>query len=181
MALLTLTQQNNIKPLSPNWCKAPKVAGGKTNFEQLQEEVENKELRKLLGAALLYDIQQNPIDAKYVNLLDGDTYQDCDGNTIEFQGIRFQLSYMNYSKYVGVSNLADTFTGFQVQNRNETTAASDGAKIREQLDAREIALQDFELMEGYLNENDDIYTLWKCTNTKRIYNPKLTTFRKTYN
>jgi hypothetical protein len=181
MALLTITQQNSIKPISPNWADFVKVGSGKKNFEQLQEEVENKEMRKLLGPAFLYDIQQNPTDAKYVNLLDGDTYTDCNGNTVEFQGIRFQLGFMNYSKYVGISNLADTFTGMVTQNRTETTPASEGAVKREQLDAREIALQDFELMEGYLNENDDIYTLWKCTNKKRIYTPKLTTFRKTYN
>jgi hypothetical protein len=181
MSLLTVQQQNNIKPLSPNWINNRKAAGGKTNFEQLQEEVENKELRKLLGPALLYDIQQNPTDAKYVLLLDGDTYEDCNGNTVSFEGIRFQLSYMNYSKYVGISNIADTFTGMVVQNRAETTAVSEGGIKREQLDAREIALQDFELMEGYLNENDDTYTLWNCTNTKRVYTPKLTTFRKTYN
>jgi hypothetical protein len=181
MALLTLSQQNNDKPISPNWANQIKVIGGKTNFAQLQEEVENKELRKLLGPALLLDIQTNPGTAANTILLDGTTFQDCDGNNVKFEGIRFQLSFMNYSKYVGISDIADTFTGMQIQNRAETTPISDGAKLREKLDAREIALQDFEIMKLYLNDNTSTYPLWNCTNTKRIYNPKLTTIRKTYN
>jgi len=181
MALLTLTQQNSIKPLNPNWCAERKINGGKTNFEQLQSEVENKELRGLLGNALLYDIQQNPETTLNTKLLNGTTFEDCDGNTIEFEGIRFQLAYMNYSKYTGISKIADTFTGMMVQNRTETSQISEGAVKREQIDAREIALQDFELMKQYLNENHTDYPLWQCSDTKRIFTPKLTTFRKTYN
>lgn len=181
MALLTLTQQNNVKPISTNWANQRKATGGKTNFSQLQEEVENKELKGLLGPAFLLDIQANPTTSANLLLLDGTTFEDCDGNDIKFEGIRFQLSYMNYSKYVGISSIADTFTGMMQQNRTETTPISEGAVKREKQDAREIALQDFEIMKLYLNDNEDTYLLWKCTNTKKIYTPKLMTIRKTYN
>lgn len=181
MALLTLIQQNNIKPLSSNWCNTAKITGGKTNFELLQEEVENKELRILLGPALLLNIQLNPTDTNYLKLLDGETFEDCDGNDIKFEGIRYQLSYMNYSKYIGISHQADTFTGMVQQARPETTPISEGSIKRDKQDAREIALQDFEIMKQYLNDNDDIFTLWECGTTKQIYTPKLTTIRKTYN
>jgi hypothetical protein len=181
MGLLTLTEQNNNKPLSSNWCNQRKITGGKTNFEQLQEEVEVKELRKLLGNAFLYDIQQNPTTPENQKLLNGTDFTDSEGNTIEFKGIKFQLSYMNYSKYIGISANADTFTGMQYQNRTETTKADPGIIKIEQLDAREIALYDFEVMEKFLNENDTDYPLWECTNKTRVYTPKMTTFRKTYN
>lgn len=181
MALLTLTQQNNFKPISSNWSNQNKTTGGKSNFEQLQYEVENKELKKLLSPAFLLDIQTNPTTAANLLLLNGTTFEDCNGNDIQFEGIRFQLAYMNYSKYVGISSNADTFTGMVRQNRAETTPISEGSLKREQLDAREIALQDFEIMKLFLNENYADYPLWLFSSTKRIYTPKLTTFRKTYN
>jgi len=181
MALLTLLQQNNNKPVSPNWANAVKTTGGKSNFTQLQEEIENNELRDLLGPAFLLGIQTNPTDANNVLLLDGATFKDCNDNDIKFEGIRFQLSFMNYSKYVVISSNKDTFTGMIKQNRTETTFIDRGAIKAEQQGAREIALKDFEIMKLYLNANTDLYPLWKCTITKKIYTPKLTTLRKTFN
>jgi hypothetical protein len=179
MALLTLSQQNEIKPISQNWANSSKEVGGTTNFEQLQKEVENLELRKLLGNALLYDIQQNPTDANNVLLLDGTTFEDCNGDTIDFQGIRFQLAYMNYSKYIRVSKLSDTYTGFVNKTRNESTDLDVGELKNEQQNNREIALSDFEIMKKYLDDNKDTYELWECANTKKVYTPRIKTVRKT--
>jgi hypothetical protein len=180
MALLTLVQQQANKFISENWANTVKVVGGVTQFEQLQIEVEDQDLKKLLGPALLYDIQQNPTDPKYINLLDGLAFQDCNDNTVEFKGIRYQLSFMNYGEYVPISGHADTFTGMVRQNRTETTPLSEGAIKREQSRAREIALTDFEVMKTYLNDNTDTYPLWNCTNKKKLYTPKLFTVRKTF-
>ena len=44
MALLTISEQQGIKPISPNWASFIKITGGRNNFVQLQEEVEEKEL-----------------------------------------------------------------------------------------------------------------------------------------
>ena len=181
MALLTLVQQQANKFISENWANSIKVVGGTTNFEQLQKEVEDQDLRKLLGAAFLYDIQQNPTDAKYISLLDGDIFQDCNDNTVQFKGIRYQLSFMNYGDYVSISSHADTFTGMVQQNRTETTPLSEGAIKREQGRAREIAMTDFNVMKIFLNDNPDTYPLWNCTSKKTIYAPRLTTIRKTFN
>ena len=181
MALLTLTQQNNVKSISPNWANKVKITGGETNFVTLQREVENKELKQLLGPAFLLDIQLNPTGVGNVLLLDGETFEDPEGNDIKFEGIRFQLAYMNYSKYVRISPNADTYTGMVRQNRSETTFLSEGATKGEQQDARELALQDFEVMKIYLNDNTDLYPLWKCARSKKIYTPRLTTIRKTFN
>jgi hypothetical protein len=181
MALLTITQQNSIKPISPNWANKVLITGGVSNFVQLQKEVENKEFKKLLGPAFLLDIQTNPATPANVILLEGTTFEDCDDNDIEFEGIEFQLAYMNYSKYVRISPIAHTFTGLQRQNRPETAPISEGGIKGEQHDARGIALQDFEIMKLYLNDNTDIYPLWKNGRTKKIYTPKLMTIRKTFN
>jgi hypothetical protein len=179
MALITLAEQNLIKPISQNWAIRGKETGGVTNFDQLATEVENLELRKLLGNALLYDIQQNPAEVRNDILLNGTTFEDCNGDTIEFKGIKFQLSYMNYSKYIRISKLSDTYTGFVKKTRPQSEDLEIGELKNEQKDAQEIALSDFEIMKQYLNDNDDVYTLWNCANTRKIYTPKIITVRKT--
>lgn len=181
MALITLSQQNNIKAISQTWANKFKVQGGKTNFEQLLEEVENTELSNMLGSALLYDVQQNPTDANYLLLLNGTTFEDCNGNTIKFFGIRHQLAYMVYVRYLEESGVTDTFTGVVQKNRNETEPVSVGKLKNIQQRHKDIIFKDFNTMKIYLNDNTDIYTLWDCSETKKIYRPKIMSIRKTYN
>ena len=179
MGLLTLMQQQTIKPISPNWAVKAKVTGGVDNFTQLEIEVEQNEMSKLLGMALLLDIQNNSTDAKYVDLLDGKTFKNCLDQTVKFYGIRYQIAYMNFSEYIPTSQIADTFTGMVQKNRNETQPISQGAVKQQQARVREIALTDFEVMKVFLNENSDTYPLWNNGKTKKIYTPKFITLKKT--
>ena len=179
MGLLTLIQQQTIKPISANWANQAKVNGGVSNFVQLEIEVEQNEMSKLLGMALLLDIQTNPTDAKYVDLLDGKTFENCLDQTVKFYGIRYQIAYMNFSEYIPTSQIADTFTGMVQKNRNETQPISQGTIKQQQARVREIALTDFEVMKVFLNENTDIYPLWNNGKTKKIYKPNFTTVKKT--
>lgn len=177
MALITLAQQNLIKPISQNWANTVKVSGGVTNFVQLQTEIENGDLKDLLGASFLLDIQKTPLS--YTDLLDGLEYTNCNDDLVKFEGIRYQLAYMIYSEYIRVSGIQDTFIGMARKQRDESTDLSEPDKRNEQNRTRKMALRDFELMKEYLNENDDSYPLWECTNRKKIYTPKFTTIRKT--
>lgn len=178
MALLTLSQQQQIKSIRTNWANERKAQVNGTNFEQLQKEVEENELLKLLGNAFLLDVQTNPTNPDYIILLDGATFEDCNGNTTRFRGIRYQLGYLNYAQYLLESGLTDSYTGFVQKNRQETQNAPQGALKNQQQRFREFALNDFELMKDYLNQNSATYPLWNCTN-KKIFSPKITTIRKT--
>lgn len=179
MGLLTLEQQQAIKPISSNWANQAKVTGGVDNFTQLELEAEQNELSKLLGMALLLDIQTNPTNAEYIDLLDGKTFENRFEQTVKFQGIRYQIAYMNFSEYIPTSQIADTFSGMVQKNRNETQPISQGTIKQQQARVREIALTDFELMKVFLNENTDIYTLWNNGKTKKIYKPTFVTLKKT--
>ena len=179
MGLLTLIQQQAIKPISPNWAVQSKATGGVDNFTQLEIEVEQNEMSKLLGPALLLDIQATPTDDKYVDLLDGKTFQNCLDQTVQFHGIRYQIAYMNYSEYIPTSQIADTFSGMVQKNRQETQPISQGTIKQQQARVREIALTDFEVMKVFLNENSTTYPLWNCGKTKKIYKPKFTPIKKT--
>lgn len=181
MALLTLTQQQQFKPISANWANTAKINGGVTNFEQLQTEVEETDLAKWLGDAFLLDIQSNPTEQKYIDLLDGKTFKDCDGNNINFKGIRFQLAYMNFARYPDETAMKDTYSGMVRKQRDESRDAGVGDIKKQKNRAEEIATRDFEKMKIYLNDNTDTYTLWNCTTPKRFYKPTITTIRKTAN
>ncbi len=179
MALLTLAQQQAIKPISSNWANYIKITGGITNFEQLQKEVEEKEFRILLGIAFTQDIQNNPLTTSNAKLLDGGTYVNSCSETITFKGLRFVLAFMNWSKYVGESFVSDTFTGMVKKNREESESLSSGDIKRLQLDAREIALQEWEIIKDFLCLNSNDYPLWKYGKTQKVYAPKFYGVKRT--
>ena len=172
MALLTLAQQNSIKAISQNWASSTKVTGGINNFDQLEAEVEEKELKILLGLALLQDVQTNPTVGSNPDLLDGASFKDCAGNTVTHKGLRYVIAYLNWEKYVGESFVSDTYTGMVKKNRDEAQSLSSGDIKRLQQSSREIALQEFELIKDYLNQNTTDFPLWISSKSKSPYVPK---------
>ena len=180
--LLTLAQQQAIKPISPNWAAITKFQGGATTFEQLQGEVEELELKKLLGAAFLQAVQAAPTQTAPINysiLVSGGSYVNSYDETIIFKGLRYILAYMNFSKYIGESYIADTFSGMVRKRREETEGLSIGEIKMLQTDAREIAMQEWELIKDYLTLSSSAYPLWKCARTSKVYRPKFTGVKKT--
>jgi hypothetical protein len=179
-AILTLTQQQEIKPISPNWAAAGKTSTGVTNYDQLEQEIEEDKLRKLLGNGLLQDLQDNPTDANNVILLDGGTFEDSQGTDIKFKGIRYVTAYLVFVDYVAESDVSDTFGGMVTKNRQESTALTSGKTKTLQSKFKDIALTQWELVEAYLNKNKDLFPLWKCAGTTRPYRtPRITGIKRT--
>ena len=170
MPLLTYSQQQTIKKISAN---------NQQKYDPLATDVEEKDLKKLLGVALLQDLQKSPNAANNVLLLDGDSFVDCNGNTVDQKGVRWMTAYLNFSAYLGNSFVNDTFTGFVQKTRQDAEILSEGAIKRLQLENRQIALTEWELIEAYLNENKDNFPLWVCTDSKKPFTPKFIGIRKT--
>jgi hypothetical protein len=177
--LLTITQQQQIKPISPNWATASKNQTGVTNYEQLAAEVEESKLRKLVGNALLQDLQTNPTAAANITLLNGSTFTGCDGEAITFKGLRFVLAYLNWHSYVSQSFVSDTFTGLVQKNRTESERITSGDIKRLQVDAEDIAMVQWQLCESFLNQNKSTYPKWKGETNARPFTPRITGIRKT--
>ena len=167
MALINFDYQQRTKKISDN---------NQSRHPQLVDEVENSELRKLLGDAFLYDIQIN--SSNYTDLLNGVEFYYC-GSKLKHRGLKFVLAYLVYAKYIGESFVQDTFSGFVQKNRQESETISDGTTKRLMQENRDIALSEFKLIEKYLNENSDIYTFWEGATTKKMFTPKFHTIRKT--
>jgi hypothetical protein len=168
--LLTINQQQAIKKISSN---------NEAKYTQIATEVENKELRDLLGTALLQSLQAAPTQADNAKLLNGDTFTDCNDNTITHRGLRFVLAYLNYVRYIGESFINDTFTGFVQKTRPDSEIISEGSIKRLQQENKEIALSEWALIKEYLITNSATFTLYNQNNTKQLYRPKFTTVRKT--
>ena len=167
MALINFDYQQRTKKISDN---------NQSRHPQLVDEVENSDLRKLLGDAFLYDIQIN--SSNYTDLLTGVEFYCC-GSKLKHRGLKFVLAYLVYAKYIGESFVQDTFSGFVQKNRQESETISDGTTKRLMQENRDIALSEFKIIEKYLNENSSTYTLWEGATTKKMFTPKFHTIRKT--
>jgi len=152
--LLSLENQNKIKPIVLNWANQKKVVDGLTNYEQLASEVESKELVSLLGYEFLQDLQANRTEPKNKILLEGGTFD----NGVTFKGLNFVIAYFNYARFVGVSPFSESFTGVVKKNREESQSLANGEVKRLQTDARDIAMMEWELIKRYLNCSD--YPYW---------------------
>lgn len=177
--ILQITEQQQIKVISPNWANAVKVTGGVKNYDQLTSEVESCELVKLLGLPLLQAIQSDPEIESFGIVLTGGEYVDCNGNTIKFKGLKFIIAYLNYSKYIGESFVSDTYGGMVRKNTDESTPLSSGDIKRLQSSAREIAMMEWELLKEYLTINKESYPIWSCFATKKVYLPKIYGVKRT--
>ncbi|MGL6120215.1 MAG: hypothetical protein ACRC0V_06865 [Fusobacteriaceae bacterium] len=174
--LLSFDNQILIKPISLN---------NQQRYASIANEVENFQLRDLLGAAFLYDIQKKaveiPVPIEIKTLLEGGEFTDCTNNLVKFRGLYFVLAYLNYEKYIGSSSYFDTFSGMVTKTRPEGENMTEGAINRLQSEAHTIAISEFELCKQFLNENYLSYPLWNCVKSKRIGVPKFTTLKKTIN
>jgi hypothetical protein len=168
--LLTYSQQQAIKKISEN---------NEAKYNQLASEVEETELRSLLGVALLQNLQTNPTESANVILLDGGSYENYLGQTITFKGLRYVLAYLNYSKYIGQSFVNDTYTGFTRKNHPDADAISEGTIKRLQGENRAIAMSEWELIHEFLRLNSDDYSLWIYFKSKKPFTPRISGVRKT--
>ena len=169
--ILTFAQQQQIKAISVN---------NEAKYAILEQETEDLELTKLLGLAFKQDVQNNPATAANVKLIEGTSFVNCDGETVSHRGLRYVLAYMVYSRYIDTSEVADTFTGFKTQTRQEATALQEGTKKRLRQSNRDLATTEFNIIREYLDENYTDYPLWKCATSKKVYAPRIYGVRKTH-
>lgn len=169
-SILTLAQQQSNKPISEK---------NAAKFNQLREETIRKDLTDLLGAAFIDAIVANPTENRFVNLLDAKEYEDYNGYTRRHLGLRFVLSYFLYARYIGMSDVSDTYTGLVRKNRTESESLSDGRVKMLQNDARDIALTQFNSIKEYMTENISEYPEWHCDTNRNTFKPQVTTLRKT--
>lgn len=169
--ILTYSQQQAIKKISANNAQ---------KYNQIAGEIEEHDLKQLLGVALLQDIQTNPTSTYNAKLLAGDSFVNVHSQTITHKGLKYVIAYLNYAKYVGESFVNDTFTGFVTKTRPDSELLSEGNLKRLITQNREIALTEFDLIRQYLDCNCVNFPLWVKSATSKPYIPKFTSIIKTH-
>lgn len=168
--LLTFSQQIAIKKLSSN---------NQSRFDEMCREVEQTDLKDLLGLALLQDLQANPTSTNNALLLNGTTFLNQFNQTVSHKGLRYVLAYLIHSRYIGESFISDTFTGMVRKSQENSEPLTEGAIKRLQSVSKEIALSEFELIKQYLNLNFTLFPLWIYVLSTKPHTPKFGSITKT--
>ena len=83
-------------------------------------EYQERILRDLLGDPLYINWSENPTDAKYTSLRDGETYTYTDGKKYIYTGLKKMLVYFIWSLYKPDAETKDTITG-ESNSENENS------------------------------------------------------------
>jgi len=149
-------------------------------FDDLAREVEDRDMAKMLGVALLQDLQDNQSTLVNIALLDGCSFTNYQGVTIRHKGIRFVESYLIYADYVKQVSLKDTQTGFVKKKTDQSEPITEGDTRRLVDSAVEIANTQWAIVKDFLNAKSVDYPLWNCANSvnstrrSKIYGVKKT-------
>lgn len=105
------------------------------NLNGFIDKYEYQYLRKILGDDLLTkffaDLSgSTPQHPKFLALLNGETYLDCDGKYVIYEGLKEALKYFIWVEFVRKSNYKNTISGSVTgQNENSNVLVSDQVSI----------------------------------------------------
>lgn len=151
--LISLSDFAGVRDLSSN----VEEAELNTYIRQAQDA----DLKPLLGEALYWDFTDNAGDAKYLLLLNGDQYEDGQGNDINYEGVKPMLIHYSYARYVQFANIKTTKSGFMNKENDYSEQISEKAKASMIAQAREMAKVYENGVFKYLVEKaTDNYPLW---------------------
>lgn len=152
MAILwTYTEQQTIKPMSPNFPKE-----GPEGFEKMAEEVQVQDLQELLGFEFYQDMIQNPTSTANAALLDGGDYV-YNSTTYTFAGLKYVLAYFLFARYVKKNYIKDTYSGLAKKNYEDSRPVTKGENKNYHTDFRKIAFQYWKECELFIAANPSDY------------------------
>jgi hypothetical protein len=152
MTLLTLERIRQTRGISRTF--------ESTRFDSFEKEARKTHLKQVIGASLYTDLINNPTDAKYVTLLNGEDYVK-DKKTIEFSGV---LEYLAYAWLFINATEGDDFqsnigtVNFNQQNQFTQRPGSKSRTFSKYQDA--MIIYKNEIID-YLREKKSIYPLWE--------------------
>ena len=141
--LWTWSEQQEIRPIDENNAHL---------FEQIQSEVQNHDLQKLLGFEFFNELLNNIGD--YDTLLSGGTYTYI-GSDYTFQGLKYVCAYLFYARYARDSRVNDTFTGFVTHTADGMQPLSSNEIMQLENRYKEIATTELEACLHYLKSTEE--------------------------
>lgn len=121
------------------------------------------DLKRELGAAL-YKAFIDGVGAStaiYVTLLNGESYTNSCGDSVDYPGIKPALCWFAYVRYLEDHSTVSTARGVVLPTSEQSQPASDKAITRKIAQAREAASHYMDEVHTYLCEKEATYTLYK--------------------
>jgi len=141
--LWTFADQQETKPIDEN---------NEHLFDQFQDEVQNHDLKKLIGFEFFNELFQNIDD--YTLLIDGGEYT-VDDTTYSFRGLKYVCAYLFFARYVRESRIKDTFTGFVTHTADNMQALSSNEIVNLENRYKEIATTEWDACLHYLKSTEE--------------------------
>lgn len=124
-------------------------------------------LIKALGYTLYNELDTNPTEQRFIDLVEGGTYVNRHGYTEQYKGLKYTLATVNYSmiaNYVYWCYLRDGAiqlgtTGTAITHTENATRVSPLAK---QTIAWNTMVDQVRALDGYLHANMTTYAEWNC-------------------
>lgn len=147
-----------------------------SQFETLGRQIEDDILRDLLDDKLYneliadLDVSGNPVTGKYIDLVDGKTYERPSGKEIIYEGLKRMLRYFVYEGYLDLQWSSNVNTG-QVTNVNENSLKvnrADLRKVRSRIQKKAVNL--YNKAKVYLDDENETY--FTGENDYSFWNPK---------
>lgn len=126
-------------------------------FAAFGQEAEEVHLRLFLGDALFLDLKNNPTDAKYATLLDGEDYQ-LNGELVKFFGLKKFLAYAwLFINAVEGDDFQSNVGTIGFNQERLVYPKSKSHTLKKYQDSMNIYRNN---AVDYLNENSATYSLW---------------------
>lgn len=150
MLLLTIEEQQQIKPISDN---------SSVKFNQIMEETQMIDLQDLLGIRLYNDLILNISDIKYNYLLNGVDWE-YDNQVIRMHGLKYVLAFLFYANYTKFGDIHDTYSGHMLHSIDQAEPVTDQRRNALVTRIKQIAFGYWSEVKVFLNNNSINYPYW---------------------
>lgn len=127
------------------------------------QEAQQHDIRPVLNACgkdFFYYITQNQQNTAINKLLEGGTYTDSDGDTIDFKGLKPAIVYYAYARFLSNQQVNVTRHGITAKTSQYSEPISGNTITRLIEEARSNAYAYMQEVEKFLCENETDYPLW---------------------
>lgn len=128
------------------------------------------DIEPILGKAFYYELYNglasSPVDAKYTNVVDGTSYTDRNGYTVEFWGLKPVIAYFAIARLRSEAESFITRSGSKTKTRDQSERTGYKAIESQANDDRSKAVKYQDDLLVYLDLNRSTYPNWD------LYSPK---------
>ena len=145
------------------------------SFESLGRQIEDDILLDLLNAPLLndlmadLDVNGDPQTQIYIDLVDGVTYANPSGVTVNYAGLKRMLRYFVWSDYLEINRSQNVSTGQMVSLNENSEPLTRGQLIKVRKPIQNKAVRLYNQAAIFINDN---YTDYFSNNDYGFWRPK---------